>query len=172
MSSKSTTIENTAAKSGKAGTGAKPIPEGMHTVTPHIICADAAGAMDFYKKAFGATEEGRLLTPDGRLMHGMIRIGGSALMLADEWPEFGSVGPKTLKGSPVVIHLYVEDVDAFVAHAVEAGCKLTLPVADMFWGDRYGQLEDPYGHRWSVATHMRDLTSEEITEGAKNSMCG
>jgi PhnB protein len=142
----------------------KPIPEDMHAVTPHLVCAGAADAIEFYKKAFGATEGGRLPGPDGKLMHAMIRIGGSAVMLADEMPEWGSLGPKALKGSPVTIHLYVEDADAFVARAVKAGAKVTMPVADMFWGDRYGKLEDPFGHHWSVGTHVRDVTEKEMRQ--------
>jgi uncharacterized glyoxalase superfamily protein PhnB len=143
----------------------KPIPEGMHSLTPHLVCAGAADAIDFYKRAFNAVEQARLPGPDGKLMHAAVKIGDSILMLVDENPQWGSLGPKALKGSPVTIHLYVPDVDATVAKAVAAGAKVTMPVADMFWGDRYGQLEDPFGHRWSVATHTRDLTSEEIREG-------
>lgn len=134
----------------------------MHTVTPHLVCAGAAKAIAFYKKAFAAEEMMRLEGPDGRLWHGAIRIGDSIVMLVDEAPEWGSLGPKALKGTPVTIHLNVEDVDAFTARAVAAGAKVTMPVADMFWGDRYGQVEDPFGHRWSVATHVRDMTAEEI----------
>ena len=133
----------------------KPIPDGMHSLTPHLVCADASAAIDFYRRAFGAEETARLPGPGGRLMHAAVRIGDSTLMLADEMPEWGSLGPKALKGSPVVIHLYVADVDAAVAKAVAAGAKVTMPVADMFWGDRYGQLEDPFGHRWSVATDRK-----------------
>ncbi len=140
----------------------KAIPDDMHTVTPHLVCAGAANAIEFYKKAFGAVEGGRLPGPKGRLMHAMIRIEGSAVMLVDEMPEWGALGPKSLKGSPVTIHLYVEDVDAFVARAVAAGAKVTMPVADQFWGDRYGKLEDPFGHHWSVATHTRDVTPDEM----------
>jgi len=140
----------------------KAIPEGMHSVTPHLICAGAANAIEFYKQAFGAVEGGRLPGPDGRLMHAMIRIGGSAVMLVDEMPEWGALGPKALKGSSVTIHLYVDDVDAVVARAVKAGAKVTMPVAEQFWGDRYGKLEDPFGHHWSVATHVRDVTPEEM----------
>jgi len=140
----------------------KPVPDDMHTVTPHLICAGAADAIEFYKKAFDAKEAGRLPGPNGRLMHAMIRIEGSAVMLVDEMPEWGAFGPKSLKGSSVTIHLYVEDVDAVVARAVAAGAKITMPVADMFWGDRYGKLEDPFGHHWSVATHIRDVTPDEM----------
>jgi PhnB protein len=146
-------------------TNAKPIPDGMHSLTPHLVCAGAGAAIDFYKAAFGAVELSRLPGPGGKLMHGSVRIGDSVLMLTDEMPEWGSLGPKALKGSPVTIHLYVKDVDAAVAQAVAAGAKVTMPVADMFWGDRYGQLEDPFGHKWSVATHTRDLTPAQIQEG-------
>ena len=139
----------------------KPIPDDMHRVTPHLICAGAAKAIEFYKKAFGAVEEARLPGQDGRLMHAVIRIHGDAVMLVDEMPEWGALSPKALKGSPVTLHLYVEDVDAFVKRALDAGAKLTMPVQDMFWGDRYGKLEDPFGHHWSVATHVRDVSLEE-----------
>jgi uncharacterized glyoxalase superfamily protein PhnB len=149
----------------------KPIPEDMHTVTPHLVCAGAADAIEFYKKAFGATEEARLPGPNGRLMHALIRINGSAVMLVDEMPEWGALGPKSLKGSPVTIHLYVEDADAFVARAEKAGAKVTMPVADMFWGDRYGKLEDPFGHHWSVGTHVRDVSMEEA-QRAMREMAG
>jgi PhnB protein len=141
---------------------AKPIPEGMHTVTPHIVCADAAGAIAFYKKAFGAVEVMRMAGPDGKLMHAQIKIGDSPIMLVDEMPKWGVLGPNALKGSPVTLHIFVKDVDAFAERAVAAGAKVTMPIADMFWGDRYGQLQDPYGHHWSVATHVRDLTPEEM----------
>jgi PhnB protein len=142
----------------------KPVPDGMHTVTPHLVCAGAADAIEFYKKAFNATEVGRLVGQQGKLMHAMIRIGDSSVMLVDEFPDCGSFGPKSLKGSPVTIHLYVEDVDAFVKRAVVAGAKITMPVDDMFWGDRYGRLEDPFGHRWSVGTHKRDVSLEEMKQ--------
>jgi uncharacterized glyoxalase superfamily protein PhnB len=140
----------------------KPIPEGMHTVTPHLVCKGAAAAIEFYKKAFGASELHRLPGKDGKLMHAAVKIGDSTVMLVDEMPEWGSLGPKSLKGSPVTIHLYVEDVDKFAKRAVDAGAKITMPIDDMFWGDRYGQLEDPFGHRWSVATHTRDVSPEDM----------
>jgi uncharacterized glyoxalase superfamily protein PhnB len=143
------------------------IPQGMHSVTPHLICAGAAKAIEFYKAAFGATELARLPGPDGRLMHASVKIGDSQVMLADEMPEWGSLGPKSLKGSPVTIHLYVDDVDAFVERAVKAGAKVTMPVADQFWGDRYGKLEDPFGHHWSVATHVRDVSMEEAQKAMR-----
>ena len=142
----------------------KPVPDGMHSLTPHLICAGAADAIKFYVTAFNAVELIRLPGPRGKLMHACIRIGDSALMLVDESSEWGMLGPKALKGSPVTIHLFVEDVDAAVAQAVAAGAKVTMPLADMFWGDRYAQLEDPFGHRWSVATHMRDMSPEEMQQ--------
>ena len=145
----------------------KPIPEGMHSVTPHLVCAGAAEAIDFYKKAFGATEVARLPGPDGKLMHGAVRIEGSVVMLVDENPQWGAFGPKALKGSPVTIHVYVTDVDAFVARAVKAGAKVIMPIDDMFWGDRYGIIEDPFGHHWSVATHVRDVKPEDLSEAMR-----
>jgi PhnB protein len=151
-------------------TPVKAIPDGMHTVTPHLICAGAADAIAFYKQAFNAVETSRLPGPNGRLMHASLRIGDSTVMLVDEMPEHGALGPKSLKGSPVAIHLYVENVDAFAAQAVRAGARITMPVSDMFWGDRYGQLEDPFGHRWSVATHVRDVSPAEMQK-AMQSMC-
>lgn len=148
------------------------IPPGFHTVTPHLVCAGAAEAMEFYKKAFGAVELVRLASPDGHLLHGCLRIGDSPVMLAEESPNCGARGPKTLQGTPVTIHLFVEDVDAFTANAITAGATAIMPVADMFWGDRYGVVEDPWGHRWSIATHMRDLSSEQIQDAARQACRG
>ena len=146
----------------------KPVPDGMRTVTPHLICAGAADAIEFYKKAFRAVEMGRMAGPNGKLMHAHIRIGDSAVMLVDEFPEWAALGPKSLEKVPrFTIHLYVEDVDAFVTHAVAAGAKMTMPLEDMFWGDRYGKLEDPFGHQWSVATHVRDVSPEELQQAAQ-----
>jgi PhnB protein len=148
-------------------TQVKPIPDGMHTVTPHLVCAGAADAIAFYKKAFNAVEVGRIAGPQGKLLHGAVRIGDSTVMLADEFPDWGAFGPKSLKGSPVTIHLYVEDVDSFVTRAAAAGAKIIMPVQDMFWGDRYGKLEDPFGHHWSVSTHVRDVSPEEMQQAAQ-----
>lgn len=142
----------------------KPVPEGMRTVTPHLVCAGAADAIEFYKNAFGAVETARLPGPEGKIAHAMIRIGDSDVMLVDEFPEMGSVSPESLKGSPVTLHLYVDDVDATVERAVKAGAKIAMPVTDMFWGDRYGKLADPFGHHWSVATHIRDVSMEEMQQ--------
>ena len=148
----------------------KPSPECMRSVTPHLVVNGAVDAIDFYKKAFNAEEMMRLPDKQGKLMHACIRIGDSAVMLADEYPEMGALGPKSTKGSPVTIHLIVEDVDAFAAQAVKAGAKITMPVADQFWGDRYGQLEDPFGHRWSVATPGKPMSQEEIQQ-AMDKLC-
>ena len=143
----------------------QPIPEGAHSLTPHLVCAGAAQAIAFYVRAFGAVEEFRLPAPDGKLAHACVRIGDSQLMLVDEFPEHGNVGPRALKGSPVTIHHFVENVDAVVKQAVEAGATVTMPPADMFWGDRFATLDDPFGHHWSIATHVRDLTPEQIAQG-------
>lgn len=144
--------------------------QGVHAVTPHLVCAGAAAAIEFYKKAFGATEMIRLPGPDGRLMHACIRINGSSVMLADEYPEMGSLSPTSLKGTPVTIHLIVDDVDRVAEQALAAGAKIVMPVADMFWGDRYGVLEDPFGHRWSVATPKHAMTEDELREAARAAM--
>ncbi len=146
-------------------TAVKKIPADMHSLTPHLVCRNANEAIAFYERAFGAMVLGKLPGPDGKLMHALLRIGDSPLMLNDEFPDFGVLAPQPGAASAVTIHLYVEDVDATVARAVEAGARVTLPVADMFWGDRYGKLQDPFGHHWSVATHIRDLTPEQIAEG-------
>lgn len=150
----------------------QPVPEGMHSLTPHIVCRDASAAMDFYIRAFGAREGGRLAGPDGKLMHGIIWIGNSALMLVDENPDWGMQSPLSLKGTPVVLHLYVEDVDAALARAVEAGATLTMAAAEMFWGDRYGQVRDPFGHQWSIATHIRDVSPADIEAASKIGCAG
>jgi len=148
-------------------TDIKPIPEGMHTITPHIVCKEAAKAIEFYKRAFGAIEIARHTTPGDKILHAAIQIGDSPMMVVDEFPDWGCLGPQSLKGSPVTLHLYVEDVDAFFTRALEAGATETMAVADMFWGDRYGKLEDPFGHSWSVATHVREVTPEEMAKAVK-----
>lgn len=149
-----------------------PIPEGMHSLTPHIVCRDANAAMDFYVRAFAAVDHGRLPGPDGKLMHGLMRIGDSSLMLVDENPEWHMDSPLALGGTPVTLHLYVADADATLAQAVAAGATLTMPAADTFWGDRYGQVRDPFGHTWSIATHLRDVSPEEIQAAAKRGCPG
>lgn len=139
----------------------KPIPDGYHGATPYLCCKDAAGAIAFYKKAFGATELMRLADPTGRIGHAEVKIGEAVIMLSDEHPEMGVRSPQSLGGSPVGIHLYVEDVDALSKQAVAAGAKLVRPVADQFYGDRTSTLEDPFGHRWFIATHKEDVSAEE-----------
>jgi uncharacterized glyoxalase superfamily protein PhnB len=146
----------------------KPIPEGFHTLTPHIIVKDADKAIDFYKRAFGAEEIARMPGPDGKtIMHAELKIGDSMLMLAGEFPEMGCLSPLSVGGTAVTLHLYVEDVDAATERAVKAGATLKMPVADMFWGDRYGAVTDPFGHQWSIATHTQDLSVEEVIKGAE-----
>ena len=141
----------------------KPIPEGFHTITPHLVVSNGNEAIEFYKKAFGATELARSPGPDGKsLMHASLKIGDSIIMLNDEFPDWGMKGPESIGGTPVTIHLYVDDVDAWFERASRAGATETMPVMDAFWGDRYGKLTDPYGHHWSIATHKEDLTPEQI----------
>jgi len=147
----------------------KPIPEGFHTLTPHIVVKGADKAIEFYKKAFGAKEVGRMPGPDGAtIMHADIIIGDSHLMLVDEFPEMGCLSPQSTGGSPVTIHIYVEDVDTFFKQAINAGAQEKIPLTDMFWGDRYGMIADPFGHSWSIATHKEDLTAEEMKERSKS----
>ena len=143
----------------------QPIPPGFHTLTPHLVVKDASNAIEFYKKAFGAEEIRRAPAPDGKsLMHAELQIGDSRLMLVDEFPEMDCRGPKSIGGTPVTIHMFVEDVDAAFSNAVAAGAEVKMPLDDMFWGDRYGVLTDPFGHSWSLATHKEDLTPEEIAK--------
>jgi len=143
------------------------IPAGMHSVTPHLVCDGAAKAIDFYKQAFGATDAASMPGPDGRIMHAQFRIGDSAVMLVDENRAYGMLGPKAVGGSPVTIHLYVDDVDAVYQRAVDAGATARMPPADMFWGDRYGVLEDPFGHHWSIATHKREVSAAEMQQAMR-----
>jgi PhnB protein len=140
----------------------KAIPDGYHTATPYLIIKDAARAIEFYKKAFGATEIMRMAEPSGKVTHAEIKIGNSPIMLADEFPEMGALSPQTIGGSPVSIFLYVENVDALANQAIAAGAKVLMPVQDQFWGDRYGKLADPFGHLWDIATHKEDVAPEEI----------
>ncbi|MGB8509474.1 MAG: VOC family protein [Pyrinomonadaceae bacterium] len=144
----------------------KAIPEGYHSLTPYIVVNDGARAIEFYKQAFGATELFRMDAPGGKIGHAEIRIGDSNIMLADEHPEMNARSPQTLGGSPVSLMLYVTDVDATVGKAVEAGAKLTRPIADQFYGDRTGGIEDPFGHAWYIATHVEDVAPEELQKRA------
>ncbi len=146
----------------------KPIPDGLTAITPHLVVSNAAEAIEFYKNAFGAVEMYRAPTPDGsRIMHAEIRINGAAIFVVDEFPDMGSKAPTTLGGSSVSLHHYVDAADAAFDRAVAAGATVTMPLADMFWGDRFGSLNDPFGHHWTIATHQRDVTPEEMAEAAK-----
>ena len=140
-------------------------------VSPHLVVAGAAEAIKFYEKAFGAQQLVKLEGPDGKLMHACLSINGSTVMLVDENPQWKALGPKALGGSPVTIHLHVTDADKVAAQAVAAGAKVIMPVADMFWGDRYGLIEDPFGHQWSIATTIRQMSEAEIKEAAIKAFC-
>ena len=146
---------------------AQAIPKGYHTVTPSLFVVGAAKAIEFYKKALGAEELMRFPGPDGAIMHAEIKIGDSIVMLADEMPEQGGRGPKSIGGTPVSFFVYRENVDAEWKRAVDAGAKVLVPLADQFWGDRTGCLEDPFGHQWWLAQHLQDLTPEEIQKNAE-----
>jgi len=148
----------------------QPIPKGYHTLTPYMTVRDAVRAIQFYKDAFGAEEIGVMKGPDGKVMHAEVRIGDSLVMLADESPQFGALSPQSIGGSGMGLHVYVEDVDSAFDRAIKAGATVEMPVTDMFWGDRYGKLTDPFGHKWSIATRKRNMTSEEIEEGQKEFM--
>ncbi|MFO0945149.1 MAG: VOC family protein [Planctomycetota bacterium] len=147
----------------------QPIPKGRDRVIPHLVCSPCAEAIKFYEKAFGAKEVGCVTSPDGqRIMHAEIQIGESVLFLVDDFPEYcggKSQTPLALGGTPVTIHRYVENCDAAIDRAVKAGATIQMPPGDMFWGDRYGVVVDPYGHSWSIATHVKDLTPEEMEKG-------
>ena len=146
---------------------AKNVPQGMTALSPHLVCAGAASAIAFYKEAFDATEMMRLPGQDGKIMHAAISINGAPVMLTDENIQYGNKSPTTLRGTPVTLHLLVTDVDKVFAQAVQAGAKPVMPVADMFWGDRYGIVEDPFGHRWSIATPKKNLSQAELMEAAR-----
>jgi PhnB protein len=145
-------------------TQTKPRPEGQHTIIPHLIVRGAANAIEFYKKAFGAVEQMRMDMPDGKIGHACLKIGDSPFFLCDEFPGEGGgcKSPQSLGGSCVTIHLNVDDADAVFARAVAAGAKATMPPADMFWGDRYAKVVDPFGHDWSLSTHKEDVSPEEM----------
>ena len=152
-------------------TTASPIPPGFRSVTPHMIIKNAGAAMDFYVKAFGATEISRFEMPGmGLLAHGLLQVGDSFIMVADEFPpDFGcpdALSPTTAKGTTVTLHVYTDDVDGMYQRALEAGCETVMEPMDAFWGDRYGQVRDPYGHHWALATHIKDMNQQEIAEAA------
>lgn len=148
----------------------KPIPDGYHTVTPYLAFEDAAEAIEFYKKAFGAKERMRMESPNGQIGHAELEIGDSLVMLADAFPQSTTRPPSELGGTTAGVFLYVEDVDAVVKQATNAGATITMEVADQFWGDRFGSVKDPFGHSWSVATHVEDVPPEEMAERAKEAM--
>ena len=148
----------------------QPVPDGYHTVSPYLAVEDAATAIDDYKKAFGATERVRMETPDGKIGHAELEIGDSIVMLADPFPQASTKPPHELGGTSAGVFLYVEDVDAVVKRAVDAGASVTMEVADQFWGDRFGTVTDPFGHVWSVATHIEDVPPAEMAERAKAAM--
>ena len=148
----------------------KPIPEGYHTLTPFLTIRNAAKAIDFYKQAFGAQQRGDVAKdPSGKVMHAELKIGDSIIMLSDEFPEFGSVGPDST-GTSIGLHIYVDNVDQAFDRAVKAGAKVEMPVADQFWGDRYGRLKDPFGHKWSIATHVKDMSENEMKVAMDDAM--
>ncbi len=147
----------------------KPIPDGYHTLTPYLTVRDAMKAIEFYKRAFGAEDRGAMKGPDGKVMHAELKIGDSIVMLADEFPEFGAHGPGP-NGTSMGLHIYVDNVDASFERAVQAGAKIEMPVAEQFWGDRYGKLRDPFGHSWSIATHTKDLSMDEMKRGMDDAM--
>ena len=148
----------------------KPIPEGYHTLTPYFTVRDAVLAIEFYKQAFGAEERGVMKGPDGKVMHAELKIGDSIVMLADEFPEFGAVAPESGGSTSMGLHIYVKDVDDAFDRAVKAGAKVEMPVSDQFWGDRYGKLRDPFGHRWSIATHVKDMSADEMKQSMDDAM--
>jgi PhnB protein len=143
-----------------------PIPEGYHAITPYLCIKGAASAIEFYKRALGATETMRMPHPDGRVAHAELKIGTAKIMLADEFPEMGVLSPTTIGGTPVTLHMYVQDVDALVTKATAEGLKVLRPVQDQFYGDRGGKFEDPYGHHWWIATHKEDVAPEELAKRA------
>ena len=149
---------------------AKPIPEGYHTATPYLVVHEAAKAIDFYKRAFGAIVKVRMEGPPGKIAHAELQIGDSMIMLGDEAPRMEAKSPQSLGGTTAGIFLYVKDVDAACQQAVDAGAKVTMPVTDMFWGDRYGKLMDPFGHSWSMATHKEDVAPEEMKTRMQTAM--
>ena len=149
----------------------KPIPDGYHTVTPHLVVRGAAKAIEFYAKAFGAEERFRMPGPDGSVMHAELSLGDSVVMLGEEAPQMGASSPQTIGGSPVSLLIYVKDVDASFARAERAGCTAQMPPTDMFWGDRYGKLVDPFGHHWALATHKEDLSPEEMAKRMADMAC-
>ncbi len=148
----------------------KAIPDGYYSITPHLVVRGAAKAIDFYKKAFAAEEIMRMPGPDGSIMHAELKFGNSHVMMGEESAEWGCLSPLSLNGSPVTLHLYVENVDAAFDRAVKAGATAEMPLTNMFWGDRYGKVKDPFGHKWSLATHIEDVSPQECAKRAEKWM--
>jgi uncharacterized glyoxalase superfamily protein PhnB len=149
----------------------KPVPDGYHTLTPFLTVRDAARAIEFYKQAFGAVQRGDVAKgPDGKVMHAELMIGDSIIMLSDEHPEFGALSPQSTGGAGMGLHIYLDGVDAAFDRAVKAGAQVEMPVMDQFWGDRYGKLKDPFGHKWSIATHVKDLSEDDMKKSMDEAM--
>lgn len=152
--------------------GVKPIPEGYNTVTPYIAVDDAAKAIEFYRRAFGAKERVKMEGPPGKISHAELEIGDSVIMLSDPFPQSPLKTPKEIGGTTASMLLYVEDVDEAVQQAVDAGAKITMEIENQFWGDRFGRVEDPFGHSWQIATHVEDVAPEEMAKRAEQAMAG
>jgi uncharacterized glyoxalase superfamily protein PhnB len=149
---------------------AKPVPEGFHTVTPHLVCKNAAKAIEFYQKALGAETRTVHKMPDGKIAHAELRIGDSIVMLGEEFPDFKVLSPESLGGTGTTLHIYTGNADTLFNRAVSAGCTVVNPLMDQFWGDRYGQVVDPFGHKWAIATHIEDVSDEEIERRGREAM--
>jgi PhnB protein len=149
----------------------KPVPDGYHTLTPYLVVRDATRAIEFYQQAFGAVVRGGIAKgPDGKVMHAELKIGDSVIMLSDEMPQYGSLSPEAIGDSGMGLHVYLDGVDAAFERAVKAGAQVEMPVMDQFWGDRYGKLKDPFGHKWSIATHVRDMSEQEMKQSMDAAM--
>lgn len=171
--SKKKPVKRAAAKTRSAAKKkVAPIPPGYHTVTPYLVCRNAAAAIEFYKKALGAKEKLRMTAPDGTIAHAEITIGGSVVMLGEESPQMGNTSPQTLGGSPGGVFIYLPDVDKAYARAIAAGAKTEMPPTNMFWGDRYCKFIDPFGHRWSMGTHIEDVSPKEMARRGQREMGG
>jgi PhnB protein len=171
MAAKKAKARRPARATRPAATRVRPVPAGYHTVTPYLTVDDGARAIEFYVRAFGAREKERMPGPGGKIMHAELRVGDSVVMLSDEFPGMSTArSPKSLGGTTGGLFLYLPDVDASFKRAVEAGCKVLMPVTDMFWGDRFAKLEDPFGNQWSLATHKEDVSPREQAERAKSAM--
>jgi len=167
---KKKSVAAVAKKKGAAKKKVAAVPPGYHTVTPVLICRNASGALDFYKRAFGAKERMKMMGPDGKVAHAEIRIGDSLVMVGDEVPQMGASAPETVGGTPVHIFLYVPAVDKVFAQAIAAGATTEMPPTDMFWGDRYCKVADPFGHKWNIATHIEDLSPKEMARRGAEAM--